>query len=144
MTQKEFETRFGQEVTPECFDFANRIYMAAGQMDKDDFVKEWTKHDVRNSDIVSTLACEVEALNHQINNLKEALDGALRLQDDLSYFIADMAHLAFNAIGNGKELRRKAVEVLGKRAYIKYVIAKGYELEQYDREDILHILNAED
>jgi len=141
MTQKEFETRFGQEVTPECFDFANRIYMAAGQMDKDDFVKEWKKHDVRNSDIVSTLACEVEALNHQINNLKEALDGALRLQDELSYFIADMAHLAFNSISNGAELRKKAVEVLGKRAYLRHVISKGYELEQYDRDLLLNILS---
>lgn len=144
MTQKEFETRFGQEVTPECFDFANRVYMAAGQMDKDSFVKEWKKSDIRNSDTVATLAYEVEALQNQISDLKEALAGALLGQDNLAYFIADMAHLAFNGISNGSELRKKAVEILGKRAYLKHVISKGYELEQYDREDLVNILSKED
>ena len=33
MQQKEFETRTGKEVTPASFDYANRVYMAAGEMD---------------------------------------------------------------------------------------------------------------
>lgn len=144
MQQKEFETRTGKEVTPASFDYANRVYMAAGEMDKDSFCKEYFTKKVYESDIVCNLTEEVEALQRQIKNLKEALDGALKLQDSLSYFIADMAHLAFNGVSTGSELRKKAVEVLGKRAYLKHILTKGYELEQYDREDLVSILSTED
>ena len=140
MTQKEFETRFGQEVTPESFDYANRVYMAAGNLDKDDFCKEWKNQHIRNSDTVTALTMEVETLQRQAKANHDALEGALKLQDELAYFIADMAHLAFNAIGNGAELRKKAIEVLGKREYLKHVITRGYELEQFDRDALVEIL----
>ena len=141
MTQQEFETRTGKEVTSGCFDYANRVYMAAGEMDKDAFCEDYFRNKVHQSAIVLVLVQEVEALQQQIKNLKEGLDGALQLQDNLSYFIADMAHLAFNAIGNGAELRKKAIKILGKRDYLKYIISKGYELEQYDRDLLLNILS---
>lgn len=144
MTQKEFETRTDKEVTTNCFDYANRVYMAAGEMDKDSFCKEYFNKKVFESDIVCNLTVEVETLQRQLKANRDALEGALKLQDELAYFIADMAHLAFNAIGNGKELRKKAVEVLGKREYLKHIITKGYELEQYDIEDLVNILSKED
>lgn len=140
MTQQEFETRFGQEVTPESFDYANRVYMAAGNLDKDQFCKEWKNQHIRNSDTVTALTMEVEALQRQAKANHDALEGALKLQDELAYFIADMAHLAFNAIGNGAELRKKAIQVLGKREYLKHVITRGYELEQFDRDALVEIL----
>lgn len=37
MTQQEFESRIGTEVASSTFDFANRVYMAAGEMNKDAF-----------------------------------------------------------------------------------------------------------
>lgn len=143
MTQKEFETRTNI-LGNEAFDYANRVYMAAGQMDKDDFCTEWKKQTIRESNIVNALTMEVETLQRQAKANHDALEGTLKLQDELAYFIADMAHLAFNAIGNGNELRKKAVEVLGKREYLKHVITKGYELEQYDIEDLVNILSKED
>lgn len=144
MTKQEFESRTGKEVTTNCFDYANRVYMAAGQMDKDAFCKEYFSKKAFESDIVCNLTVEVETLQRQLKAHHDALEGALRMQDELAHFIADMAHLAFNAIGNGKELRKKAVEVLGKQDYLKYVITRGYELEQYDREDLINILSKED
>lgn len=41
MTQKEFEDRTGKKVSPDDFEIINRIYMTAGEMDKDRFCKNW-------------------------------------------------------------------------------------------------------
>lgn len=133
MTQQEFETRFGKTVPT---DFYQKViepaYLASSYQDKDIFVSAWTTPD--HEDIIRNLTKVAEAN-------REALSNALKLQDELAFFIADMAHLAFNAIGNGQELRKKAVEVLGRREYLRHIITNGYELEQYDREDLLNILD---
>ena len=140
MTQKEFETRFGQEVPAESFDYANRVYMAAGDIDKDKFCEEWKDQHLRNSDIVTALTMEVEKLNGNLKEKQNYLEGAINLQDELAHFIADMAHLSFSGISNGAELRKKAIAVLGKREYLKHFITRGYELEQFDRDAIVEIL----
>ena len=41
MTKQEFEERTGLTCLNSTFDFINRIYMAAGEQDKDTFCKEW-------------------------------------------------------------------------------------------------------
>ena len=141
MTQQEFETRTGLNVSATEFDYIHRVYMATN-FQKDDFCKEWkANHTLRSSNIVCDLMMQKEASDRVAEANHEALSNALKMQDELAKFIADMAHLAFSARSNGKELRRKAVEVLGKHEYLKYVITKGYELEQYDREDLLNILS---
>lgn len=140
MTQKEFETRFGQEVPTESFDYANRVYMAAGDIDKDKFCKEWKDQHLRNSDTVTALTMEVEKLNGILKANQNHLDGALKLNYELTHFIADMAHLAFSGISNGAELRKKAIAVLGQRGYLKHFIERGYELEQFDRDALVEIL----
>lgn len=132
MNQKEFEARLGKPVEA---DFYNKVvepaYMASSYADKDVFVNAWKTPE--HEDIIRNLTKMAE-------QYREGMSNALKLQDELAYFIADMAHLAFNAVGNGKELRKKAVEVLGKAEYLKYILRSGYELEQYDREDILTLL----
>lgn len=133
MQQKEFEARLGKSVSTDFYqNVIEPAYMASSYADKDVFVSAWKTPD--HEDIIRNLSKVAEAN-------REALSGALKLQDELAYFIADMAHLAFSGVGNGKELRRKAVEVLGKHAYLKHILTKGYDLEQYDREDILNILS---
>jgi len=133
MTQQEFETRLNKNVPT---DFYQKViepaYMASSYADKDLFVKAW---DTPNHEEIIRNLTKVAEAN------REALSGALKLQDQLLYFIADMAHIALNGGCTGKELRKKAVEVLGRKEYLKYIITKGYELEQYDREDLLNILN---
>ena len=44
MKRKEFEDRTGLEVTALEFSKVHDIYMAAGEMDKDTFCKEWKQH----------------------------------------------------------------------------------------------------
>lgn len=133
MTQREFENRLGKKVDT---DFYNKVvepaYMASSYADKDVFVSAWNTPD--HEDIIRNLT-KVAETN------REALSNALKLQDELAYFIADMAHLAFSSRTNGAELRRKAIEVLGKQAYLKHLLESDYELEQYDREDLINLLS---
>ena len=44
MTRKEFEECTGLQVSAVEFCTINDIYMAAGEMDKDTFCKEWKQH----------------------------------------------------------------------------------------------------
>lgn len=141
MTQQEFETRTGLKITAIEFDYVNRVYMATNSQ-KDDFCEEWkNNHTLRSSNIVCDLMMQKECADRVAEDLKDALSGALKMQDELATFIADMAHLAFSGISNCLELRHKAVEVLGKKAYLKHIITKGYELERNDREALLAILS---
>lgn len=41
MLQKEFEDRIGRSVTEQEYVEANAMYMAAGDIDKDTFCREW-------------------------------------------------------------------------------------------------------
>ena len=140
MTQKEFETRFGQEVPTESFDYANRVYMAAGDIDKDKFCEEWKDQHLRNSDTITALTMEVEKLNDNLKEKQNYLEGVIKLQDDLAHFIADMSHLAFNGINTYSELRKKAIEVLGRREYLAHFITRCYELDKIDRDALVEIL----
>ena len=72
MTQQEFETRIKREVKTEDFDYINRIYMAAGEMDKDSFCAEYNTMIFR-SDIVKALVDHCEQLARSINSLDHAL-----------------------------------------------------------------------
>ena len=82
MTQQEFETRINREVKSEDFDYINRIYMAAGSMDKDAFCAEYSTMIFR-SGIVKMLVehCEqlartVDSYSHAINDQATQLDAA--------------------------------------------------------------------
>ena len=41
MLQKEFEDRIGRKVTTEEYVEGNAVYMMAGELDKDEFCREW-------------------------------------------------------------------------------------------------------
>ena len=54
MLQKEFEERIGRSVTEQEYLEANAMYENAGDMDKDEFCREWLK--IGNSRLVKCLA----------------------------------------------------------------------------------------
>jgi len=97
MTKQEFEERTGLTCLNSTFDFINRIYMAAGEQDKDTFCKEW-KEALSENKIVRELTETVEALKKELNekmaaiaNLGAALtdqakqlDNALRMQKGMA------------------------------------------------------------
>lgn len=133
MTHAEFENSYGKKVEREYYDnVIEPAYMASSYADKDDFVRGWNtpEHD----EVIRNLSKVAEAN-------RNALSGALKLQDDLAYFIADMANLAAKGVNVYSELRKKAVEVLGRQNFLSYSISNCFDLQQEDREDLLKIIN---
>ena len=61
MLQKEFEDRIGRSVSEQEYLDANYMYENAGDMDKDEFCREWLK--IGNSRLVKCLAEKIYLLN---------------------------------------------------------------------------------
>ena len=74
MLQKEFEERIGRSVTEQEYLEANAMYENAGDMDKDEFCREWLK--IGNSRLVKCLAEKIyqqhKALQEKERLLKES------------------------------------------------------------------------
>ena len=92
MLQKEFEERIGRSVTEQEYLEANAMYENAGDMDKDEFCREWLK--IGNSRLVKCLAEKTyqqhKALEEKELLLKElheicsdAADAMLEIEQDI-------------------------------------------------------------
>ena len=129
MTQQEFETRIGNAVCAEDFEKANRAYMACGDaMDKDTFCKIWKTEIHGNFQLVSILTAQVE-------KFAQCMSRALEGQDNLARLAADKAY-----DHDDDELRRAAIEYLGKREYLKHILSQGADLSSDDRDLVLELL----
>ena len=97
MTKQEFESRTGLTVLNSTFDFINRVYMAAGEQDKDTFCKEWKEMMVENKIIRElTETCEslkkelgekmaaIANLGAALNDQAKQLDNSLRMQKGMA------------------------------------------------------------
>ncbi len=142
MTQKEFETRFGQEVSSECFDYANRVYMAAGDMDKDEFCKEWKNQNIRNSDVVTALTMEVENLQGTVKNLERQIRND---EENLTSFRNQMVDFLILQAEkwSASDLREKAIKIVGIKEYIRRRIEMKLGLWESDRQALLEILKED-
>lgn len=82
MTQQEFESRTDLTVTADQFDIINRIYMAAGELDKDTFCEDFQQAFLSNAIVKHLVAhCEqlartVDSYSHAINDQATQLDAA--------------------------------------------------------------------
>jgi hypothetical protein len=129
MTQQEFEARIGTPVSPDVFETANRAYMACGDsMDKDTFCELWKTEIRGNFQLVSILTAQVEHFSHLASLALEAKEDLARLAADKAYDHDD------------DELRRAAIEYLGKREYIKHILSQGADLSSDDRDLVLELL----
>ena len=81
MTQQEFEDRTNRKVTETEFDYINRIYMAAGEINKDDFCKAWLAlAGPKKNVLLDALAEHCEQLARTVDQYHKAiLDQALQL-----------------------------------------------------------------
>lgn len=143
MTQQEFEARFGQEVTPECFDYANRVYMAAGNVDKDEFCKEWKNQHIRNSGLITVLTMEVEFLQGTVKNM----ENQVRAEEEcLNTFRSQMVDFLILQAEkwSATDLREKAIKIVGIKEYIYRRIEMKLGLWEADRLALLEILKKED
>ena len=140
MTKQEFELLTGEMTTDINFEFAHRVYMAAGDMDKDTFCEDWKENNLTHSKIVSTLTLEVETLNAALktaNNCYESAENALR---DFNRQMAD--YLIIQAEKwSASDLREKAIELVGWKEYLRRKLAMKFELWEADRQLVLKLIN---
>lgn len=143
MTQQEFESRVGTTVTANSFEFANRVYMAAGDMDKDAFCRDWKSNDIEDSLIVSALTLEVESLQATKRDYEHALnmsDKALRMYiDSTADFLIEQAEK-----WGASDLRQKAIDTIGLNEYLRRKIQMGFNLWKEDRDAVIAILNKQE
>ena len=130
MTQNEFETLAGRKVkTTEDFNEIHAFYMSTN-LDKADFVHAYESPS--HYDLVRFMAEELEAEKKKVTNY------ALQHEDEGRIY----ARIAY--ADESRTARERAIEILGEREYIKYVLTsvleEGFDLSDEDRDLILAIL----
>lgn len=129
MTQQEFEDRTGETVTPEEYARIEAMYMAAGNMDKDEFCKEFKKHGM--SSLLEELFAKIQGQENSINTLTKRYD------DYIETTTKKNMELAIFLIGKScayddTDFYRKAIRLVGRKAVILYKIKNGLPLWKED------------
>ena len=147
MLQKEFEDRIGRKVTTEEYVEANAMYMAAGELDKDEFCREWPK--IGSSKLVQCLFETAHRLDQDLQEQKlmvnecqemisDAADAMLEILD-LVIEVRDKSEGEYSAIDAiGVKLDKKITWLIGRGETIKRKARKGIAMSP---EDVDYIIN---
>ena len=134
MLQKEFEERIGRSVTEQEYLEANAMYENAGDMDKDEFCREWLK--IGNSRLVKCLA-EKTYQQHKALQEKELL---LKESKEIRSDAADAMLEIKQGILNGETtehitelLDLKAWWLVGAKEVVLRKIKMGMDLSENDK-----------
>ena len=119
MLRSEFEQRVNYKVTEEEFKSINEMYMDT-DLDKDDFCLLYNA-----SQFITQKVADVTRERKQLREEKI----------QLGYWMADQ----FQKLGT-MDLRNKAVELLGARNYLLYVLQKKYAITDEDRDLITNLI----
>ena len=137
MLQKEFEYHIGRKVTTEEYVEANAVYMMAGELDKDEFCREWLK--IGSSKLV-------QCLFEKAHRLDQALQEHKLIVNECQEMISDAADAMLEigeTIGPTKEredLEKKAVWLVGRKEVVKRKAAHEYLFSRLDLEYITNNL----
>ena len=126
MTRKEFEERTGLSVSAVEFCTVNDIYMAAGEMDKDTFCKEWKKHS--ESKLLAELWKRVKHEHDLGMQKKEECDKLYGERWELVDFLLERAQ----KFGD-EELLLKAIDMVGHAGVIRRKLTLEMPLWERDR-----------
>ena len=134
MLQKEFEERIGRSVTEQEYLEANAMYENAGDMDKDEFCREWLK--IGNSRLVKCLA-EKTYQQHKALQEKELL---LKESKEIWSDAADAMLEIEQGILNGETtehitelLDLKVCWLVGAKEVVLRKIKMGMDLSENDK-----------
>jgi hypothetical protein len=133
MNHQEFIEKTGLTPTIEEYKTIEAIYMAAGEMDKDEFCKEFKKYG--DSCLVSELFRAICTLKGQYEERCNEIEDLHEQKNEMVDFLIDRAQ-AFS----DKELLEKASEMVGQKEVIRRRIVKGYNLWSYETEWMLNNL----
>lgn len=134
MTQNEFEQRTNMTVTAEEYQKIEKLYMSAGNIDKDTFCKEYKK--VASSRIVTELHLQVRMLDNQVESLKSDKKQMASDKDELIDFMIEQSEKY-----SSSELRQRAIELLGAKEYLRRKLERGYNLWELDRQLLVELLS---
>lgn len=126
MTQKEFEQRTGEKLSAVEFCTVNDIYMAAGEMDKDTFCKEWKQHS--ESKLLAELWKRVKHEHDLGMQKKEECDKLRSERWELVDFLLERAQ----KFGD-EELLLKAIDMVGHAEVIRRKLTLEMPLWERDR-----------
>lgn len=134
MLQKEFEERIGRSVTEQEYLEANAMYENAGDMDKDEFCREWLK--IGSCRLVKCLAEKTNQLNKALNEKELLHKEAVEIISDAADAILEIEKVVLN--GGRTEhiaelLDRKAWWLVGAKEVVLRKIKKGIELSEDDK-----------
>ena len=134
MLQKEFEERIGRSVTEQEYLEANAMYENAGDMEKDEFCREWLK--IGNSRLVKCLAEKTYQLNQRVMALKLQLKESQEICSDAADTMLEIE----KGILNGEtvehttnELEKKAWWLVGSKEVVLRKIRMGMVLSENDK-----------
>ena len=122
MQKQEFTQRTKIELTDEEFKGVELMYLEAGNMDKDEFCKDYKKH--KDSTLLATFY-------RQSNNLKEKLDVMREERSQIVDFLLNISERYPD-----KDLHNWAIKLVGHKNVIKRKLDGGLTLWDVDREYI--------
>jgi hypothetical protein len=131
MNHQEFIERTGLTSTIEEYQTIEAVYMAAGEMNKDEFCKEYKK--CGDSHLVAELFRAICTLKGQYEERCNEIEDLHEQKNAMVDFLIDRAQ-AFS----DKELLEKASEMAGQKEVIRRRIVKGYNLWSYETEWMLN------
>ena len=139
MLQKEFEERTNISVTADEYVGIDALYMACGDIDKDEFCKKYMTFEGR-LELMHLIEREQNHKHQMYIRLKREINEMLEEEELHKQEMADflLAEAAFHMCGSltAKRLHEKAVELIGAAAVVRMKLEHGYELFPEDKEYI--------
>ena len=134
MLHKEFEERIGRSVTEQEYLEANAMYENAGDMDKDEFCREWLK--IGSCRLVKCLAEKTYQLGKALSEQKLLHQEATEVISDAADAILEIEKVVLN--GGTTEhitelLDRKAWWLVGAKEVVLRKIKMGMDLGENER-----------
>lgn len=123
MILQEFTERTGLTVSTEEYELIDAMYLAAGNMDKDEFCIDYKKHN--RSTILSTMYREVELLKEKCKNFRNQ-------QNETAELLIGKAH-----VYNDSDFRKHAVRLIGEKRVVLMTLALDLPLWSEDKEYII-------
>lgn len=133
MNKQEFIERTGLTPTSEEYEAIEALYMAAGEMDKDEFCKEYKKHGT--SRLVSVLFKETKVLKGQLEEANNIIEDLREQKSQMLDFLIEQAEK-----WSASDLREKAIKILGAKEYLRRKVENGFNLWESDRELLIELL----
>lgn len=134
MLQKEFEERIGRSVTEQEYLEANAMYENTGDMDKDEFCREWLK--IGYARLVKCLAEKTYQQHKALQETKLLLKESREICSDAADAMLEIEKVVLN--GGTTEhitelLDRKAWGLVGAKEVVLRKIKMGMDLGENDK-----------